>query len=177
MMWFDRTDERALFVDRRAESHAADLGTPGTVGRSPIVIAPDVVADFTALPFPDDSFRLVVFDPPHIERKQALGLVTKKYGILSGDWRAMLRDGFSECFRVLEPHGTLIFKWTEINHPIASILELTPERPLFGHKSTKTTHWCVFAKPAASRGQSEIPFVSKARLRPSIEQTLREGTS
>lgn len=149
MMWFDRNDPRALFIDNRRETHEIDMGTPGTIGRSPIVVDPDQLADFTALPFPDESFHLVVFDPPHIERKQALGFLTQKYGILTGDWREMLRRGFAECFRVLKPHGTLVFKWTELKRPVSEILKLTPHKPLFGHKSSKTTHWCVFMKGTA----------------------------
>jgi hypothetical protein len=149
MMWFDRQDSRALFIDNRRAEYAIDMGTPGTIGRSPIVIDPDELADFTALPFPDASFHLVVFDPPHIERNEPLGFLTQKYGILKGDWREMIRRGFAECFRVLKPHGTLVFKWTELKHPVSEILRLTPERPLFGHKSSKTTRWCVFMKEPA----------------------------
>jgi len=148
MFWFEKDDARALFVDKRREEHPIDIGTPGTKGRAPIVVDPDILADFSALPFADDSFALVVFDPPHIEREQALGLLTKKYGILSGDWKSMLRLGFSECFRVLRPNGTLIFKWAESDQPVSAILALTDEKPLFGHKSGKfsKTHWLVFMK-------------------------------
>jgi len=90
MFWFDKEDDRALFVDKRRETHPIDIGTPGTIGRSPIVVNPDMLADFTSLPFPDDTFALVVFDPPHIERTAAKGLLTKKYGHLTGDWREIL---------------------------------------------------------------------------------------
>lgn len=149
MFWFDKHDSRALFIDKRRETWPIDIGTPGTIGRSPIVVDPDHIADFTALPFPDNSFSLVVFDPPHIERTEALGLLTRKYGHLTGDWRDMLRKGFAECFRVLCPRGTLIFKWAESDHPVSKILELTPEKPLFGHQSGKksATHWIAFMKP------------------------------
>ena len=37
------------------------------------MIAPDLLADFTDLPFPDNTFALVVFDPPHFERNGATG--------------------------------------------------------------------------------------------------------
>jgi hypothetical protein len=61
----------------------------------------------------------------------------------------MLRAGFAECFRVLRPEGTLIFKWCAAEIPVSRILALTPERPLFGHKSGKNskTHWIAFLKP------------------------------
>lgn len=146
MFWFDRKDPRALFIDKRRETHAIDSGTPGTIGRSPIVVDPDHIADFTNMPFADESFHLVVFDPPHVERKEARGILTRKYGHLTGDWREMLRAGFVECFRVLKPHGTLVFKWAESQFPVADILDLTPRKPLFGHHTGKNTHWCVFMK-------------------------------
>lgn len=148
MFWFDKRDDRALFVDKRRETHPIDIGTPGTIGRSPIVVDPDILADFRELPFPDETFALVVFDPPHIERTAAKGLLTKKYGHLDGDWREKLRAGFAECFRVLAHNGTLIFKWAESDYPVSEILALTPEKPLFGHRSGKAsnTHWITFLK-------------------------------
>jgi SAM-dependent methyltransferase len=155
MMWFDKQDERALFIDKRRETHEIDQGTAGTKGRSPIVVDPDLIADFTDLPFPDESFHLVVFDPPHIAREDAKGLFTRKYGYLTGNWRAMIHKGFTECFRVLKPNGTLIFKWAESQFGLADVLELAPEKPLFGHRTGKVTHWCVFMKPAEPRPRDE----------------------
>ena len=71
-----------------------------------------------------------------------------KYGTLKGDWREELRRGFAECFRVLRTDGVLIFKWCEDEIPVSQILALTPERPLFGHRSGKQqkTHWVAFMK-------------------------------
>jgi SAM-dependent methyltransferase len=150
MMWFDSQDRRALFMDKRQEVHPmAEKRHPG---RADAVIAPDVVADFTAMPFPDESFYLVVFDPPHIKASRAgkRGRFRKIYGVLPNDWRALLRAGFAECFRVLRPHGMLVFKWSEHCYPLVDVLELTPEKPLFGHRTTRTTHWFVFMKEASA---------------------------
>lgn len=157
MFWFHKRDDRAVYLDNRRETHVIDTGTPGTKGRSPIVVDPDIIADFTDVPFSDGSFSLVVFDPPHIERHEAKGLMTKKYGVLKGDWRAMIRGGFAECFRVLKSNGTLVFKWSESDVPVSEILKLTPEKPLFGHKSGKAsrTHWIVFLKPYANASPPE----------------------
>jgi hypothetical protein len=88
--------------------------------------------------------------PPHIVGGAETGNVAKYYGVLQGDWREELRQGFAECFRVLKSHGTLIFKWNECRIPVADVLKLTNEKPLYGHKSGKLsqTHWVAFLKPA-----------------------------
>ncbi len=145
-MWFDRQDERALYLDRRRETVTEIL--PGR--NQEVVINPDILACFTDLPFPDNTFALVVMDPPHVQREEMLGNITKRYGCLNGDWREMLRNGFSECFRVLRPEGVLIFKWSSVQFPLKYILPLAlPHKPLFGHQSGKraNTHWCAFLKP------------------------------
>lgn len=148
MFWFDRDDERVIFCDKRAEQHMLkDSSVNG--GQRELVIAPGIISDFTALPFPSDHFGLVVFDPPHFDKSGPKSWLRAKYGALDGDWRSMLRGGFSECFRVLAPGGTLIFKWSSVQIPLSEILKLTPERPLFGHRSGKAslTHWVAFTKP------------------------------
>lgn len=144
-MWFNKKDPRAFYVDSRREE--IEMCYPS--GNYKESISPDEVADFTNLPFPDNSFWLVVMDPPHIQRSGPDGRMTKRYGYLSGEWREMLRDGFSECFRVLRPNGTLIFKWCEVQFPVREILALSEHPPLFGHVSGKrsNTHWVTFMKP------------------------------
>ena len=147
MFWFDRKDERAVFVDKRTESHVLpDKSSAG--GSRMLVVDPDIQADFTALPFKDAVFAMVIFDPPHLVRNGRKGWLAKKYGKLEGDWREELRQGFAECFRVLRAEGTLIFKWNEHEVPVSQILALTPERPLIGNRCGKTakSHWLVFMK-------------------------------
>lgn len=143
MMWFDKSDSRALFVDKRSEELIADTRE----GRRHIVIAPDRIEDFTALPFPDNTFALVVFDPPHTSAGPN-SWTAKKYGRLSQNWRDEISAGFSECFRVLCPKGTLIFKWNEHRVAVSTVLSLTPEKPLFGQRcgASAKTHWLVFMK-------------------------------
>lgn len=142
MFWFDKQDPRAVFSDIRSEEHTLCDGRA-------LEIKPDVVADFRNLPFDDESFNLVVFDPPHLERCGPNGWQGKKYGILNKDtWREDLAAGFSEAFRVLKTNGVLVFKWNEIQIPVGKILELTEQKPAFGHRSGKRsdTHWICFIK-------------------------------
>lgn len=151
MFWFDRQDGRALFVDKRQERHMANDCSVKN-GEREIVVAPDLLADFTDLPFDEGTFALVVFDPPHIQRNGDTSWLLKKYGVLRGEWREELRKGFAECFRVLRPHGTLIFKWCEIEIPLREILALTAQKPLFGHRTGRQakTHWVAFLKDSSA---------------------------
>jgi len=141
MFWFDKQDERAVGVDvRNGEVRMCERTWQ---------VEPDHVADFTDLPFPDATFAHVVFDPPHRTTLSSHSNAEAAYGRLSGDWREMIRRGFAECFRVLKPEGTLIFKWCDRDVPLAEVLSLTDEQPLYGHKSGKNagTHWMAFLKP------------------------------
>ncbi|MDR1520635.1 MAG: SAM-dependent methyltransferase, partial [Planctomycetota bacterium] len=47
--------------------------------------------------------------------------------------------------RVLQPLGTLVFKWAETQIKLADVLALAPHKPLFGNRKKKT-HWIVFQK-------------------------------
>lgn len=147
MMWFDRRDFRAVFGDCRAETvRVSDRSHGNANGSRIITIAPDTVMDFRALPFPDCVFNLVVFDPPHLVRAGRRSWLAAKYGKLGEDWRADLRQGFAECFRVLMPGGVLVFKWSEIQIPVREVLALTPHKPLFGNRRVgkDKAHWLVF---------------------------------
>jgi SAM-dependent methyltransferase len=147
MMWFNKKDERCLFGDMRCETMTI-CHMPSKKGRSPIVIDPDEIHDFRNMPYPDNTFYHVVFDPPHVENISMKSTLGFSYGTLTSNWQEDLAKGFAECFRVLKPNGTLIFKWNEIHIPIKSVLALTDKKPLYGHRSGKkaNTHWVAFIK-------------------------------
>ena len=111
-------------------------------------VNPDVIADFTNIPFDDDTFHLVVFDPPHLKNIGDTAWMAKKYGKLPNDWKPLIHDGFWECMRVLKKNGVLIFKWSEIQIPTRDVINAIGIYPLFGNRSGKQskTHWMVFIK-------------------------------
>jgi SAM-dependent methyltransferase len=143
--WFDKENENTLFVDRRVmQPKIVGIGEHGRIRKC----LPDKVMDFRKLDLPDESFRLVVFDPPHLFVGEN-SFMAQVYGRLEKDtWREDLRKGFAECFRVLKNEGVLIFKWHEHDVPLKEVLALTDRKPLFGHPSGKTqmTHWVCFMK-------------------------------
>lgn len=142
MFWFDKHNPLVTFMDNRAfEDTLCD-------GRS-LRVKPDVLGDFRNIPYPDDTFNLVVFDPPHLLKVGENSWLAKKYGKLNPDsWKEDIRQGFSECFRVLKKDGMLVFKWNETDITVSDILKLTPQKPLIGHKSGRLnkTHWILFVK-------------------------------
>ena len=141
--YFDKQDDRVVFGDIRVkETHLLTNGQT-------IHIEPDEVMDFRSIPYPDEAFACVVFDPPHMVRLSEKSWMRKKYGVLDDEtWQKDLRQGFAECFRVLKPTGTLIFKWNEVCIPLKEVLALTNEKPVLGHPSGKRmgTHWVLFIK-------------------------------
>lgn len=153
MWWFDKANPSAIYGDRRSETLTVTDRSHGKEdGQRTLRIDPDVMMDFRAMPFADDTFHLIAFDPPHLVRAGAKSWMAAKYGKLGPDWREDLRAGFRECFRVLRPHGTLIFKWNETHVKIREILELSPVDPLFGNTSGRKTgtHWIAFMKPLSA---------------------------
>lgn len=149
MMWLDRENPAVVFGDQRRESITVTDRSHGKAdGTRTLVIDPDVLMDFRDIPYADGAFKLVAFDPPHLVRAGPKSWLAAKYGKLSESWQDDLRLGFSECFRVLEPGGVLVFKWNETQVKLRDVLALTDQRPLFGQVSGRAgmTHWLVFMK-------------------------------
>lgn len=150
MFWFDKENPAVLFADIRDESHILCDGRK-------LEIHPDVISDFTKMDFPDETFSLVVFDPPHMDSLGENSWMAKKYGVLGSDWRDSLREGFKECFRVLKTDGVLIFKWSDVDIKVSDVLKLTERKPLFGHRTmiNNRTIWMCFMKTADFRAVKE----------------------
>jgi len=138
MFWFDKHNKNTVFMDcREIEDTLCD-------GRK-LEVKPDIIGDFKNIPFTDNSFKLVVFDPPHLLKVGENSWLAKKYGKLNSSWPNDLKIGFSECMRVLEPYGILVFKWNEEQIKLSEILANIDFKPLFGDKRAKT-HWLIFMK-------------------------------
>ena len=138
MFWFNKQNPDATYMDNRQLSDTLCDGRK-------LEINPDVVADFRSLPFDDESYHMVVFDPPHLIKAGDNSWLAKKYGKLNNDWQNDIARGFNEARRVLKPNGTLIFKWNEDQIKLAEVIKALSQEPLFGNKRCKT-HWLVFMK-------------------------------
>jgi len=141
--WYDKNHPSAIYVDKRVE------GAGHSAHRPNHTVKPDIQADFKSLPFVDETFSLVVFDPPHLFFGETSS-VARIYGRLIKDtWQDEIEQGFNECWRVLKDYGTLIFKWNDFDIRKSDVLEVIGMDPLFGHctnRNTTNTHWFCFMK-------------------------------
>ena len=143
LFWFNKNHPRVLYNDLRTKEKGYNSYRPNRE------IKPDTNFDFRNLPFPDKSFKLVVFDPPHMFSNGETFRMVKDYGYLNKDtWKEDLKRGFDECWRVLEDYGVLIFKWNEASVKKKEVLQVIGKKPLFGHPilSKIPTHWFCFMK-------------------------------
>ena len=140
MFWFDKQNPNVLFQDIRNEEHLLCDGRK-------LEIHPDVVGDFTKMEYEDNTFQLVVFDPPHLDNANETSYMAQKYGTLRRViWKEDIKKGFDECMRVLKDNGILIFKWNESRIPLRRIIEVIGKQPLFGHRTATKTVWMCFMK-------------------------------
>lgn len=138
MFWFNKRNPNVVFMDNRElEDILCD-------GRK-LEVKPDIIGDFRNIPFPNNSFYLVVFDPPHLLKIGESSYMAKKYGKLNNSWPIDIKQGFKECMRVLKPNGILVFKWNEQQIKLKQILNNIDYEPLFGNRRDKT-HWLIFMK-------------------------------
>lgn len=138
MFWFNKQNPNVVYADNRT------LDTELCDGRK-LVVAPDIISDFTDMKFEDNTFHMVVFDPPHLIHAGENSWLAQKYGKLPTDYKQYIKQGFNECMRVLKPYGTLIFKWNEEQIKLSEILANIDFKPLYGDKRSKT-RWLVFMK-------------------------------
>jgi len=154
-IWCDGNKDRedTLYIDIREQDDPEHIEMGQDRGRT-YTVEPDEIQDFRDLPYPDGSFHLIVWDPPHLTRENGMqhlnGIMVRKYGALHAEtWQADLRKGFEELWRVLKPNGTLCFKFADDAADFEEVLDLFPVAPLFGtttNQNRTDTRWFVFMK-------------------------------
>lgn len=147
-IWFNKQHPATVYMDKRRELETRIWKSGDGLSERTLRVDPDVIADFTSIPFASNTFYLVIFDPPHLRHAGETSWLVKKYVKLDDHWPQMIRDGFNECMRVLRPNGVLIFKWSEIQIPAEEVWRAIGCKPLFGHHSGKNskTFWACFMK-------------------------------
>lgn len=146
-MWFDAHKPGVIFCDIRPE------------------VSPDILCDIKSLPFKDECFDLIVFDPPHHGTGQHSWLVDQYGHFTNADIRVLLNAVFAEFHRVIKPSGYLMFKWATHDIKLSDALRFATQHfePLFGNKVSmrskhaSTTYWvCLRPYYSSCQGQSAI---------------------
>jgi SAM-dependent methyltransferase len=152
-IWHDSNKDRddVLYVDKREE----EAGFTGQPGRT-YSVEPDEKQDFRDLPYDDESFNHIVWDPPHEVTEEGMeeltGYIHKSYGALKAEtWQHDLKKGFEELWRVLRPGGTLVFKFANGSINFRDVLGVFPVDPLYGTMTKQNSNcenrWFLFYKP------------------------------
>ena len=155
MMHFNKNNPNIVYLDIRDDTQlAADLQrVPNRKPWKPIV--PTTQGDYRNLPFPDDYFDQIYFDPSHLIHVGKTGIYYVKYGKLSESWREDIAAGAKELFRVLKPGHALDFKWCTQDIGLNDVLALFPVKPIVGQKTVggqgcnrgkPRTFWLSFVK-------------------------------
>jgi hypothetical protein len=146
MMWKNKNPPNTVFMDKNP-------WTPRP---------PDVVAVWEKLPFRDNIFETIIFDPPHkLGRTTGRGMWATPtnpsyYGIdiSKRDFRTGVYHGTREFLRVAK---RLCFKWNDIELTLERVLSLFP-------KDWKEVHRKVIRKGLKTRTLSYwITFVQSSK--------------
>ena len=118
MFWFDKQEPHTTYMDRREEEFE--------IHKKKINVKPDIVADFRDMPFEDETFNLVVFDPPHLlwagqksfMRAQygQLDLLTWRLDLLRTKFQSQMNNGHTVTFdtALLNPSHIVAITFEEI---------------------------------------------------------------
>ena len=147
-IWFQKDAQNVIYLDKRKGIFEnKDTGKGGWC-KTDFNISPTIQADNKYLPFKDDVFDLILFDPPFL--KSAQPRMITQYGRLNPfTWTMDIGRAAKEGFRVLKQNGFFILKWGEGYAVIKEALKLFPVKPLFGthlNYSKHKTWWIVFRK-------------------------------
>ena len=138
--------EDTIFLDKRQGRYDIDL--KGSY-RPSHVVNPDVQADNRALPFKDNVFDMLIFDPPHIVGSTGKVFEAKYTTLNPFSWQNDLYKAFKEASRVLKPSGCLILKWAETSKSLKRVFQICKGIfiPLFGtnvnHNKVCGVYWIV----------------------------------
>jgi len=150
-IWYQKNNPFTIFLDKRCGKEYTQTTESNFDNKRIIRIFPNVRGIWQHLPFKENSFDMIVFDPPHLFKDEGkkLSLMSIRYGIFyNHSWKQELTSGLNELFRVLKPLGIFILKWNETDVAIEEVLKLFPYKPLFGSRvgQKNQTHWITFIK-------------------------------
>ena len=128
-------------------------------------VSPAVVADTAALPFMENAFDLVVWDPPHVVNGPESRMAEYYGAQRAEDIRRMIKGTAVELYRVTTEDAVLALKWNDHDVKLERILKLMEGwDPLFGQrvasrmKHRSSTYWVMLKKRAPGYTPKQLAF-------------------
>lgn len=141
IMWENKHDPDTVYLDVRPE------------------VKPDIIGSICNTPFANNTFDLVIFDPPH-KNLGATSTMTWRYGHFStAQIMYTLVAGFHEISRILKEDGLCLFKWSDGNIDLNRALRQQPlnlsvlviQRVSYHTKSGNQCYWVTMIKRSERR--------------------------
>lgn len=137
-IWFNKRHPLATYIDIRES------------------VEPDFVADSTDLAImQDNTFDLIVFDPPHVNFGKNAKM-SERYGHHTTEQiRSIIKGSGKEAHRVAKPNAFMAFKWNDHDQKLDSVLAMMPQwEPLFGQHlknrggadAKSQSFWCLLRR-------------------------------
>lgn len=166
-VWFNRIHPDTIYVDIRPE------------------VSPTLIADTRMLPFPDDTFNLIVFDPPHVVHGKNSAMAQAYGAFPAEEIRDTVTRSSIEAFRVSTPSALMAFKWNTHDVKLQRILDLMEGwEPLFGHltatrtKHRSSTYWALLRKrPPGFHPVPELQRVLSMILDSRVEERFEDNVA
>jgi len=121
-----------------------------------------VQADLKHLPFRDNTFNLIIFDPPHYNKGSGTIFGVKFGGLSKHDYRHLIVWANLEFSRVLKSEGYVCAKTIEPGERMTILLrDLSNFKPLLdvgywseggGSLNKVRVHWILFLKKPSYEG-------------------------
>ncbi len=133
-VWFDKNHPLCTYVDKRPE------------------VEPEIVADTKDLKmFPDATFDLAVFDPPH-KNTGPNSIMSKTYGhSTTKEILETIEGTAKEAHRITKQNSLMALKWNNADIKLQRVFDLMPQwEPLFGHLTKdgprSQTYWVMLLR-------------------------------
>jgi len=159
--WHKKLGEDFVYIDIR-QQEKRDYGKHNVYKGAIPEVKPLIQADMKHLPFRDNIFDAIIFDPPHLH-EGAESFMGVKYGIWSRkEMVTTLRTVNDEFKRVLRDGGMLVLKIfaKDCTTYEALLSNFTFFLPIY-HKSAsnlsrETVVWCIATSRMPSHNQSSL---------------------
>jgi len=131
MFRYDKNNPLVHFMDIRK------LPSWSIKSRPNFTVDPDEIWDFRNIQHPDNTFKVVIMDPPHLRSLWDKSWMAMKYWKVSRERKVDMELWFKEAMRVLQDRWILIFKRNDSEISVSEIVKIFPIKPSIWQRTWK----------------------------------------